>query len=133
GRHRATGLWPCTTLSNQILRYRFAILGVRGACGRRPTLEPETASAQSPHTAQQAGEFMGRERRVRVNVAGMETSQTLDHGCHRSAALTDGRPNNESVRAMPIRLENPTWSDKESKAPATVGRCLCFDPFVLER
>src|SRR5208282_535343 len=60
GRHRATGLWSCTTLRNQILRHRFAILGVRGDFRRRPTLEPETASAQSPHTTHQAREFMGR-------------------------------------------------------------------------
>ena len=33
-----------------------------GDCRRRSTLEPGTASAQSPHTAHQAGEFMGRTR-----------------------------------------------------------------------
>src|SRR5208337_646135 len=49
----------CTTLRNQILRHRFAILGARGNFRRRPTLEPETASAQSPHTTHQAREFMG--------------------------------------------------------------------------
>ena len=40
-------------------------------CGRRPTLEPEIPSAQSPHTAHQAGEFMGG---VKV---------TIDRACRR--------------------------------------------------
>ena len=34
--------------------------GGRGYCGRRPTLEPETASAQPPDAARATGEFMGR-------------------------------------------------------------------------
>src|SRR5208282_1131107 len=55
------GYAPCTTPRNQILRYRFTILGVRGVCRCRPTLEPETASAQSTDTANAGREFMGRE------------------------------------------------------------------------
>ena len=75
GRHRATGLWPCTTLRNQILRHRFAIPGSRGLWAAVQHSIQEQPPRRRRHSAP-SGEFMGSKAELAnfPNRAGREDS-----------------------------------------------------------